>query len=385
MIKKVFLLGFLVASVACSSAKYKGLQDGLYAEINTNKGDIFLELYYKDVPMTVANFVSLSEGTNTKVTEYLKGKPYYDGVTFHRVIDNFMIQTGDPTGTGTGNPGYSFEDEFPKDKDGLLMYSHNDAGILSMANAGKATNGSQFFITHKPTYHLDNKHTVFGKTTINSIQEKELKRNFVDSISFNNAKDSLRMLVVNQIKKNDTINTIEIIRIGKEAKKFKNAGEIFIEELEKVKVANEERESNEKEIEKARYSKYLEEKEDFSVKMNEEKAFKTSSGLKVLKLKETNGSKVVAYKPITLDFALYIADGKEIQSTFNNDNTLTCRLDDTNRPMISGFKEGLLQLKEGERARLFIPYYIGYGEEKFGPFPPKADLIFEVEILKVGQ
>jgi cyclophilin family peptidyl-prolyl cis-trans isomerase len=385
MIKKVFLLGFLVASVACSSAKYKGLQDGLYAEINTNKGDIFLELYYKDVPMTVANFVSLSEGTNTKVTEYLKGKPYYDGVTFHRVIDNFMIQTGDPTGTGTGNPGYSFEDEFPKDKDGLLMYSHNDAGILSMANAGKATNGSQFFITHKPTYHLDNKHTVFGKTTINSIQEKELKRNFVDSISFNNAKDSLRMLVVNQIKKNDTINTIEIIRIGKEAKKFKNAGEIFIEELEKVKVANEEREANEKEIEKARYSKYLEEKEDFSVKMNEEKAFKTSSGLKVLKLKETNGSKVVAYKPITLDFALYIADGKEIQSTFNNDNTLTCRLDDTNRPMISGFKEGLLQLKEGERARLFIPYYIGYGEEKFGPFPPKADLIFEVEILKVGQ
>lgn len=385
MIKKVFLLGILVAIVSCASPKYTGLQDGLYAEINTNKGSIFLELYYKNVPMTVANFVSLAEGTNTKVTGALKEKPYYNGIQFHRVIDNFMIQTGDPTGTGRGNPGYSFEDEFPKDEDGILLYSHNDAGILSMANAGKATNGSQFFITHKSTYHLDNKHTVFGKTTINSVQEKELKRSFSDSTAFHKAKDSLRMLVVNHIEKNDTINTIEIIRIGKEAKAFKDAGEIFIKELEKVKIANEKREANKIELEKARYAKYLEDKAVFSTKKEETKANVTNSGLKILKLKETNGKKVVSHKPTELNYTLYVADGKEIQSTFNNSQSLTCQLDDTSRPMIAGFKEGLLQLREGERARLFIPYYIAYGPDKFGPFPAKADLIFEVEILKVGQ
>ena len=386
MIKKVFLLGIIsLFVISCASPKYTGLKDGLYAEINTNKGDIFLELYYKDVPMTVANFVSLVEGTNSKVTGSLKGKPYYNNITFHRVVKDFMIQTGDPTGTGRGNPGYSFEDEFPKDKDGALLYSHNDAGILSMANAGKATNGSQFFITHKPTYHLDNRHTVFGKTTIDSEQEKKLKTIFSDTITFQKAKDSLRMVVVNQIEKNDTINTIEIIRIGKEAKAFKNAGEIFIDELEKITIANKEREANKIELEKARYAKYLKDKEVFSAKMNEIEATKTTSGLKVLKLKETNGKKVVLHKPTELNYTLYIADGKEIQSTFNDPQSLVCQLDDTNRPMISGFKEGLLQLREGERARLFIPYYIAYGPDKFGPFPPKADLVFEVEILKVGQ
>lgn len=385
MIKKVFLLGVFVLICACSSAKYNGLQDGLYAEINTNKGNIFLELYYKDVPLTVANFVSLAEGTNPKVTDSLKGKPYYNGVIFHRVIDNFMIQTGDPTATGRGNPGYSFEDEFPKDKDGLLLYSHNDAGILSMANAGKATNGSQFFITHKPTYHLDNKHTVFGKTTVNSIQEKELKTFIVDSVAFQKAKDSLRMIVVNQIERKDTINTIEIIRVGKEAKAFKDVGEIFIKELAKAKIANEEKEANKKELEKVRYAKYLEEKATFSTKMDEANAIATNSGLKILKLKETKGEKVVAHKPTELNYTLYVADGKEIQSTFNNKQSLTCQLNDNSRPMIQGFKEGLLQLREGERARLFIPYYIAYGPDKFGPFPPKADLIFEVEILKVGK
>ena len=385
MIKKVFLLGILTFVVSCVSPNYVGLQDGLYAEINTNKGNIFLHLYFKEVPLTVANFVSLAEGTNPKVTDSLKGKPYYNGVIFHRVIDNFMIQTGDPTATGRGNPGYSFEDEFPKDKDGLLLYRHNDAGILSMANAGKATNGSQFFITHKPTYHLDNIHTVFGKTTLNSIQEKELKTFIVDSVAFQKAKDSLRMVIVNQIERNDTINAIEIIRIGKEAKAFKNAGEIFIAELEKVKITNEERETNKKELEKARYAKYLEDKKAFSVKMDEAKATVTNSGLKVLKLKQTKGKKVVLHKPTELNYTLYIADGKEIQSTFNDSQSLICQLDDTSRPMISGFKEGLLQLREGERARLFIPYYIAYGPDKFGPFPPKADLIFEVEILKVGK
>lgn len=384
MISRVFLLGIVFTIVSCASHKYRGLKEGMYADITTNKGTIFLELYYKDVPMTVANFVSLSEGTNTKVKESLKGKPYYNGVIFHRVINDFMIQTGDPTGTGRGTPGYYFEDEFPKDENGVLLYSHNDAGILSMANAGKATNGSQFFITHKPTYHLDNKHTVFGKTTLNAEQEKELLKKYTDSIVFSKAKDSVRMVIVNSIKQNDTIHTIEIIRIGKDAKAF-SANEVFLAEIENAKNAKEEQIAKEKELEEARYAKYLEDKKAFLVEKEEQKAKKTTSGLRILKLKETNGKKVVLHKSITLDYALYIADGKEIQSTFNTSNSLTCRLDDVNRPMIEGFKEGLLTLREGEKARLFIPYYIAYGPDKFGPFPAKSDLVFEVEILKIGQ
>ena len=384
MIDRVFLLGFFCFAFSCASPKYKGLQDGIYAEITTNKGSIFLELYYKDVPMTVSNFVSLSEGTNTKVKESLKGKPYYNGVLFHRVISNFMIQTGDPTGTGTGNPGYFFEDEFTKDVHGILLYSHNDAGILSMANAGKATNGSQFFITHKPTYHLDGKHTVFGKTIVNAEQEKELIKKHTDSELFSVAKDSVRMSVVNMIKQNDTIISVEIIRIGKEAKAFR-ANKVFNKEQEKAKLLKEQKIATEKDIEKARYNKYLEDKRAFLRDKKEHQAIATPSGLRVLKLKETNRKKVVPHKSTTLHYTLYIADGKEIQSTFNTPNPFVCRLDDVNRPMIEGFKEGLLTLREGEKARLFIPYYIAYGPNKFGPFPAKSDLLFDVEILKVGK
>lgn len=382
---RFFLLGFFFVITSCVSTKYNGLQEGLYAEIATNRGDIFLELYYKDVPMTVANFVSLSEGTSKKVTDSLKGKPYYDGVLFHRVINNFMIQSGDPTATGRGRPGYDFEDEFTKDKNGVLLYSHNDAGILSMANAGKATNGSQFFITHLPTLHLDNKHTVFGKTTINASQEKQLKINYLDSVSFKKAKDSLRMVVVNRIKKNDTINTIKIIRVGKEAKSFKDAGAIFLKEQEKIKIANKEKEANARKLEEAKYARYLQQKKQFLKEKEEYRASKTSSGLRILKLKETQGKKIIPLKPITFHYTLFLADGKKIQSTFNTSNPLTFTINDPNRPIIEGLKEGLLTLKEGEMARFFIPYYIAYGTTEVGPIPPKSDLVFDVEILKVGD
>lgn len=117
------------------------------ATIQTNKGSIELDLHADKTPMTVANFVNLAQ------------RGYYDGVTFHRVIANFMIQGGDPTGTGAGGPGYQFEDEF----DPTLR--HDGPGVLSMANAGPGTNGSQFFITHGPTPHLDNNHSVFGRVT----------------------------------------------------------------------------------------------------------------------------------------------------------------------------------------------------------------------------
>ncbi len=180
--------------MSCGVKKNMPKEDGLYAMIKTSKGDILINLEYQKVPLTVANFVGLAEGKIKNDAKPL-GTPYYNGIIFHRVISDFMIQGGDPTGTGRGGPGYKFKDEFHKD------LKHDRAGTLSMANAGKNTNGSQFFITHKKTPWLDNRHSVFGY--VKTGQE-----------------------VVDLIRKGDTIKSVEIYRVGKDAKSF-NAVEIF--------------------------------------------------------------------------------------------------------------------------------------------------------------
>ncbi len=171
-------------------------EEGIFAEIVTSKGSIFIELAFEKVPMTVANFVGLAEGVIENNSKEI-GTPYYDGIIFHRVIPNFMIQGGDPTGTGMGGPGYKFRDEIDP------SLRHDRAGVLSMANAGPSTNGSQFFITHNETPWLDGKHTVFGYVTKG--------QNIVDAI-----------------QQGDVIETIKITRKGKEAKAF-DAAKIFAE------------------------------------------------------------------------------------------------------------------------------------------------------------
>ena len=192
---KNLILFFAILSLvsSCKSHNYKGLDDGLYAELQTNKGTVLLHLYAENVPMTVANFVSLSEGENPKVSDEFKSKKYYNGIKFHRVIPDFMIQGGDPTGTGSGGPGYRFDDEFSD-------LTHKGPGILSMANAGPGTNGSQFFITHVPTNWLDNKHSVFGYV----VEGQD---------------------IVDTVAQGDTMN-MEIIRVGEQAQAF-NAVEVF--------------------------------------------------------------------------------------------------------------------------------------------------------------
>ena len=139
----VFIVTLALALTSCTSSKHADLGDGIFADIKTTKGDIVIKLEHEKTPVTVASFVSLAEGNSPFVSEQHKGKKYFDGIIFHRVIKDFMIQGGDPTGTGTGSPGYKFKDEF---NDSL---THHKAGILSMANSGPTTNGSQFFITHK--------------------------------------------------------------------------------------------------------------------------------------------------------------------------------------------------------------------------------------------
>jgi cyclophilin family peptidyl-prolyl cis-trans isomerase len=189
------------------STQDNNLIDGIYAKMQTNKGEILLNLKFEDTPFTVANFISLAEGTNTFVSDEFVNKPYYNGIKFHRVIPDFMIQGGDPTGTGAGGPGYNFSDEFTKDESGALKHIHNKPGMLSMANAGPGTNGSQFFITHIATPWLDGNHTVFGEVI--SGQE-----------------------VVDSIAQDDVIENMVIIRQGEKASQF-NASSIFEDFLTK--------------------------------------------------------------------------------------------------------------------------------------------------------
>lgn len=196
--KKLLFAFALIAGVLAADAKDKKpkLEKGLYADMETSRGHILLKLEFEKTPLTVANFVGLSEG-KIKNTAKGEGVPYYDGITFHRVIPNFMIQGGDPQGNGMGGPGYSFKDEF------VPEFRFTGPGILAMANAGPATNGSQFFITHVATPWLDNKHTIFGHVVTGQD-------------------------VVNSIQQGDTIKHIKIIRKGKPAKKFK-ADKVFEE------------------------------------------------------------------------------------------------------------------------------------------------------------
>lgn len=343
-VKIVFVLAVIFS--ACKS-KYPALENGLYADIQTNKGDILIKLHHNKVPMTVANFVSLAEGNNPKLIDSLQGKPFYNGTKFHRVIKDFMIQGGDPTGTGAGNVGYEFPDEFPLNKEGKLAYTHDKAGVLSMANSGPATNSSQFFITHKDTPWLDGKHSVFGQVQIGQS-------------------------VVNSIEQNDYINRVDIIRVGDEAKGF-DAPKIFSFELENQEKRKAEREKKLEEVRKR-----------FQQKMGIDKAIKTNSGLKVLQLQKGTNKKVNPAQPTTAHYTLYSSDGRKIDSSLDRKIPFTFTLN--NDPLITGWKEGASMMHEGEKSRLFIPSYLGYGSVGRPPvIAPNTDLIFEIEIIKVGK
>jgi len=370
MKKAYFILVLAIALSACKS-QYSELGDGLFADIQTTNGDIIVKLEYEKTPVTVANFVSLAEGTSPFVSDSLKGKPYYDGIVFHRVIKDFMIQTGDPTGTGKGNPGYRFKDEF---NDSL---KHDGKGILSMANSGVATNGSQFFITHKPTPFLDGRHTVFGHV-VEGIE-------VVDSIA--NVKTSEDPMTkdrpVNEVK----MNKVEIVRNGKAANDFDAVqvmSDYFKEEEEQI----------------AAFEKM---KSDFIATTAEQKeaAEELPSGLKVYTLEEGDGEKPKLGQKVKVYYAGYLEDGILFDSNYEEVAKKYNMYDDRRKqgggyepiPMvyspdaqlIAGFKEGLQQMKVGDKVRLFIPSHLGYGPQGTGPIPPNADLIFDLEISGLAE
>ena len=369
--KKVKLWALLLPLflVACKSAKYPNLKDGLYADIQTNHGDMLAELYYKATPGTVANFVSLAEGTNTYVADSLKGKHYYDGTKSHRVIKNFMLQAGDRTATGMGDPGYKFADEF------VDTLTFTKKGQLAMANSGPATNGSQFFITEKATEWLNFRHAIFGQI----IQGEDVISKITDEQT--SEEDS-------RPKNPVIIKKIEIIRVGKDAQKW-DAPKVFDAFMKEQNAKAQKLESqNEKNL--------------ALMAEQEAKAVAQPSGIKILKLKEGNGVKPQIGSNVLVNYAGFLRATGDLFDTNiaeiakENDAYDAARAADPQygyipyawkyspeEGLIAGFKEALLSMKVGDRVRVFIPSALAYGKEGFGNgvIPPDADLVFEIEIV----
>ena len=379
-LKVIFFL-FAAFSLQAQTAKKAAVKsnDGIFAEMQTTKGKIVLELEYKKTPITVANFISLAEGNNPYVAlDKFKNKPFFDGIIFHRVIKDFMIQGGDPLGNGSGDPGYKFKDE-------ITDLKHNKGGVLSMANSGPATNGSQFFITHKETPWLDGKHTVFGHVTSG-------------------------MDVVNQIAQNDVITNVKIIRNGADAKNF-NAVKLFSDyfgnKAEDDKKQAQIMEANRQKIalEQAQAARELDVKlapvqaakvaEFASLKA---KSQTTASGLHFQVIKKGDGQKPVSGTPIYVYYAGYFEDGRLFDSNYEDVNKQFMRFDERRalqngyqpfpftagqkQGLIPGFLEALEQMSFGDKIIAFIPSQLGYGAAgQRGVIPPNANIIFEIEML----
>ncbi len=309
------------------------LKDGLYAKIDSSKGTILINLEFEKTPLTVSNFVGLAEGALGKA----KGKDgYYDGLVFHRVINDFMIQGGCPLGTGTGGPGYTFPDEF----DSTLR--HSEPGILSMANSGPGTNGSQFFITHVATPWLNDKHTVFG--------------NVCDGMD-----------VVNKIAQGDKIHTIKIMRIGEKAKGFivtKKEFELLVKkQKEKTEGGGV---SNRKKAEKEILNRWPE-------------ATVSSSGLRYVVVRKPTGDKVPPYgTSVTVHYSGKLLNGVEFDSSYKRNTPAVFAIGQ----VIEGWNEALLTMKKGEKRILIIPPELGYGKKGYpGVIPPNSFLVFDVELI----
>lgn len=319
----------------------KSANDGLYAVIQTAKGNIFLQLYFEETPLTCTNFVGLAEGK----LDATGGKPFYDGLIFHRVIENFMIQGGDPLGTGTGGPGYRFADEF------VPSLRHNRAGVLSMANAGPNTNGSQFFITHVETPWLDNMHTVFGKV----IKGQK---------------------VVDSIVQGDKINKLVIVRKGRKAKNFDCSQKNF--DTLAIEVAN-------KNAEKAKAAlKAIHDAAKEKITQKWSNATKTDSGLYYVITKQSSGAKPKAGQTVAVHYrGSLLETGKVFDASEMHGQPLSFPVNAGK--MIPGFDEAVADMRLGEKRTVIIPPELAYGDRSIanGLIPPNSYLVFELELVSI--
>ena len=309
------------------------MQDGLYAKFHTSKGEVLVNLEYQKTPGTVGNFVALAQG-NLENTVKPQGTPYYDGLNFHRVIPDFMIQGGCPLGTGTGDPGYKFDDEFHPD------LKHSGPGVLAMANSGPGSNGSQFYITHVETSWLDGKHTVFG----NVVEGQD---------------------VVDAVAQGDKLTQLEILAVGADAEAFKAVEAFRTFEGSREKRLAEEKANAEAELEKLASG--------FD---------KTDSGLRYQILQKGTGAKAAKGKNVSVHYKGQLSDGTVFDSSYKRKEPIDFQLGVGQ--VISGWDEGITLLNVGDKARFVIPSNLAYGERGAGGvIPPGATLIFDVELMAV--
>jgi peptidyl-prolyl cis-trans isomerase A (cyclophilin A) len=362
MIYRVLYTVF-VCYLSISSIFSQGkLENGIYATIKTTKGDIFLQLEPEKAPLTVANFVGLAEGNFKPFDTISHKKPFYDGIVFHRVVRDFVIQAGDPTGIGNGGPGYRFFDETTN---GI---PHDGPGILSMANAGINTNGSQFFITHVATPHLNGKHTVFGRVlegqgVVDNIQERV-----------------------------DSIITIDIKRVGMKYKLFYNPTKVFRSQYKKMEEQHQKREEAIAKLEAQNKVRLIEakarSKEEYKayfleiVRQEYPNAEQTETGLVYLIEDKGKGENPKKGDRVTLHYEASLVYGQKFDSSRDRQSPFEVDYQISN--VISGFNEGVGLTSEGVKIKLFIPYFLGYGENGRPPrIPPYADLIFDIEVLNI--
>ncbi len=365
--KKSILFAFvLFAALYSCKEENNNLPDGLYAKIETNKGTIIVQLDYEKAPITVANFVTLAEGKNEFITnENLKNRPFYDGLKFHRVIKDFMIQTGDPLGTGSGDTGYKFMDE-------ISDLKFDKSGVLAMANNGPTTNSSQFFITHLETPWLEGKHTIFGQ-----VVEKGME-------------------VVNKIEQDDFVQKVTVLRNGEAAKKF-DAVKTF-RDYYAVEAENQKKKTEIETALNAKFKAVFDQKAAYFTALKT-KSTKTTSGLQYVITKKIGGKNPKSGADIFIHYAGFFENGSLFDSSIEDVSKTFGKYDGSRAAqngyqplpfqagkkdgMIPGFIEGIEKLSFGDKAVIFIPSKLGYGETgSSGVIPPNANLIFEIELLE---
>ena len=313
-------------------------EPGMYAEFYTTKGTIVCRLEYAKTPMTVGNFVALVEGKQANAGKPT-GQPFYDGLTFHRVIPNFMIQGGDPAGNGSGSlTKYSFPDEFDQS---LRL---DGPGVLAMANAGPGTNSTQFFITHVTTPWLNDKHTVFGKVMVGQT-------------------------VVNAVAQGDKMDSVRIVRVGPEAQAFDGLKSYTDNIATASKRAAEE-------------GKLLTMSAAELVKAKYPNAKKTASGLYYVVEQEGSGTQAVAGKTVSVHYTGTLGNGKKFDSSLDRGQPISFVLGQGQ--VIPGWDEGIALMKVGSKLKLIIPANLGYGARGAGGvIPPNATLVFETQLVDV--
>lgn len=385
LIKKAFglvLLMILVSATACKD-KYPDLEDGLYTEIITNKGTMVLRLEYQKAPITVANFVSLAEGTNTLVDSMHIGKKYYNGLIFHRIIDDFMIQGGDPTGTGSGSPGYKFNNEISDD------LKHDKVGTLAMANSGPNTNGSQFYITEAETPFLDGAYNVFGYLVLG----EDVLHNLASVETTKPGDKPVEDVIMEEVN---------IIRKGKDAKNF-DAPVVFKNHFAEAEKAEKERLAKEEEAQKIKAEKSAAAAADMkpALETYEGKSKSLASGLKMYNITKGTGAKPKAGQTVTLNYEGYFSDGKLFDSNVKNVEERYGMYNEqkdqqevyTPMPMqispdaqmIPGFKEAVNQMSVGDKSFFYLPSHLAYGERGNRVIPPNTDLIFIIEMVEIQK